>query len=48
MRYAAAVVAVDAGRIGEVRALLSGAPEWPKESAFHAYHRELLEHAGPV
>jgi hypothetical protein len=48
MRYAAAIVAVDLGRGGDVPALLSGAPEWPKESAFHTYHHELLEHSGPV
>jgi hypothetical protein len=48
MRYAAAIVAVDAGRGSDVRTLLSGAPEWPKESAFYTYHHELLEHAGSV
>ena len=48
MRYAAAIVAVDDGRGSEVRALLSGAPEWPKESAFYTYHHELLEHAESV
>jgi hypothetical protein len=42
MRYAAAIVAVDRGRARDVRALLSGAPEWPDESAFHTYHSELL------
>jgi hypothetical protein len=45
MRYAAAIVAVDNGRGREARALLSGAPNWPRESAFHAFHCELLEHA---
>jgi hypothetical protein len=44
MRYAAAIVAVDGGRAGEVQALLSGAPVWPNESAFHTYHDELLAH----
>jgi len=48
MRYAAAVVAVDDGRGADARALLSGAPEWPQQSAFHAYHHELLEHAPPA
>jgi hypothetical protein len=48
MRYAAAIVAVDNGRGSDVAALLSGAPEWPRESAFHTYHHELLEHAGAV
>ena len=45
MRYAAAIVAVDRGRAGEVQALLSGAPEWPDQSAFHTYHDELLAQA---
>lgn len=45
MRYARAVVAVDRGRGGEVPALLAGAPEWPRESAFHGYHEELLAQA---
>jgi hypothetical protein len=42
MRYAAAIVAIDRGRTGDVRALLSGAPAWPDQSAFHTYHSELL------
>jgi hypothetical protein len=42
MRYAEAVVAVDRGRAREVPGLLAGAPEWPRESAFHEYHEELL------
>ncbi len=42
MRYAAAVVAIDRGRARDVQALLSGAPAWPDQSAFHAYHTELL------
>jgi hypothetical protein len=45
MRYAEAVVAVDRGRAGEALALLAGAPTWPAESAFHAYHEELLARA---
>ena len=45
MRYAAAIVAVDGGRAGEVQALLSGAPAWPNQSAFHTYHDELLAQA---
>jgi hypothetical protein len=44
MRYAAAIVAVDRGRTGDVQALLSGAPVWPDQSAFHSYHSELLSH----
>jgi hypothetical protein len=46
MRYAAAIVAIDRGRARDVRALLTGAPEWPAESAFRVYHDELLAHAG--
>jgi hypothetical protein len=42
MRYAAAIVAVDGGRARDVHALLSGAPVWPDQSAFHTYHHELL------
>jgi hypothetical protein len=42
MRYAEAVVAIDRGRAGEVVGLLAGAPQWPTDSAFHTYHRELL------
>jgi hypothetical protein len=45
MRYAAAIVAVDRGRAKDVRALLSGAPAWPDQSAFHTYHDELLAQA---
>jgi len=47
MRYARAVVAVDGGRARDVDALLRGSPEWPEESAFRAYHQELLLVAGP-
>jgi hypothetical protein len=45
MRYAAAIVAVDQGKPSVVKDLLEGAPSWPKESAFRAYHDELLSHA---
>ena len=45
MRYAAAIVAVDRGRARDVQALLSGAPAWPDQSAFHTYHSELLAQA---
>lgn len=41
MRYARAVIAIDAGREGEARALLAGAPAWPEESAFRSFHDEL-------
>jgi len=46
MRYAEAIVALDRGRGAEVPGLLSGAPSWPAESAFHEYHQELLARAG--
>jgi hypothetical protein len=41
MRYAGAVVAIDGGEREEARALLDGAPEWPRESAFRSFHDEL-------
>jgi hypothetical protein len=43
MRYAGAVAAIDAGRTGDARALLEGAPSWPNESAFRVFHQELAE-----
>jgi hypothetical protein len=46
MRYAAAIVAVDSGRVRDVAGLLSDAPAWPRESAFREYHDELLARAG--
>ncbi|HEX9296138.1 MAG TPA: hypothetical protein VF881_09890 [Polyangiaceae bacterium] len=42
MRYAAAVVAVDHGKLVHAKKLLDQAPEWPKGSAFHSFHEELL------
>jgi len=45
LRYAAAVVCIDAGRRAEARELLSNAPSWPAESAFHAFHEELTAYA---
>lgn len=42
MRYARAVILVDEGRAPEARAVLAGAPAWPEESAFRAFHAELL------
>jgi hypothetical protein len=45
MRYAAAVVAIDRGRVGDVATLLANAPTWPKESVFRDYHTELLDRA---
>ncbi len=44
MRYAAAVAYVDLGEPTKAREVLSGAPEWPEESVFHHFHRELVEH----
>ncbi len=43
MRYAQAIVAVDAGDRDHARALLEGAPQWPEESAFKAFDSELRE-----
>ena len=45
MRYAAAIVAIDRGRAGAVRALLASAPSWPRESVFREYHDELMDRA---
>jgi hypothetical protein len=45
MRYASAVVEVDRGRGREALALLAKAPSWPTESAFHAFHAELISRA---
>ena len=42
MRYAQAVIAIDAGRKEDARGLLASAPAWPAESAFHAFHAELV------
>lgn len=47
MRYGHAVFLVDAGRLGEARALLSGAPSWPEESAFRSFHDELEAVSAP-
>jgi hypothetical protein len=46
MRYAAAIVEVDRGREGAARALLTGAPDWPQDSAFRVYHDELAGRLG--
>jgi hypothetical protein len=42
MRYAQAIVALDAGKPAEVSSILAHAPAWPAESAFREYHEELL------
>jgi hypothetical protein len=41
MRYAAAIVAIDSGEKGRAATLIQGAPSWPAESAFRAFHDEL-------
>lgn len=46
MRYAKAVVLVDKGRKNEALELLASAPAWPAESAFRAFHEELVGHIG--
>ncbi|HWL87047.1 MAG TPA: hypothetical protein VNO21_14670 [Polyangiaceae bacterium] len=46
MRYAAAVIAIDQGKKGEVPSLLAGAPTWPESSAFRHFHNELLTASG--
>ena len=48
MRYARAVVMIDAGRQHEARALLAGAPPWPEQSAFRSFHDELLNQVVPA
>jgi len=45
MRYAAAVVAIDRGDNGKATRLLAGAPPWPEESIFRAFHLEIEERA---
>jgi len=47
LRYAAAVVLVDRGEKDRARSLLDGAPDWPEDSAFRAFHAELVEHSSP-
>ncbi len=48
MRYARAILAVDAGTEAEARKLLAGAPQWPQESAFHVFHRDLAARLSPA
>jgi hypothetical protein len=43
MRYAAAVVAVDQREWESARRLVDGAPTWPSESTFRAFHEEILK-----
>jgi hypothetical protein len=47
MRYAAAVVSIDQGEQREAARLLEGAPRWPRDSVFAAFHEEIAAHAGP-
>lgn len=46
MRYARAIVLVDEGRRDDARAAISDAPAWPEESAFRAFHDELVAQLG--
>jgi hypothetical protein len=41
MRYGAAVLSIDAGDLGRARACIAGAPEWPGESCFGSFHRQI-------
>jgi len=45
MRYAGAVVAIDHGDNAKATRLLEGAPSWPEESIFRAFHLEIEERA---
>jgi hypothetical protein len=39
--YAAAVTAVDRGEPDRATTILDKAPQWPEDSVFHAFHREI-------
>jgi len=41
MLYAAVVVSIDLGHLSNAKKLLGTAPQWPKGSAFFAFHEEL-------
>ncbi len=41
MRYAAAIVAIDRGEPAKASTLIEGAPRWPQESSFRAFHDEI-------
>ena len=45
MRYGAAIVAIDVGDRTKANALLSGAPDWPKESLFQELPPRAHRHA---
>jgi hypothetical protein len=46
MRYARAIFLVDNGRKDEALELLASAPAWPTDSAFSAFHDELVRQIG--
>jgi hypothetical protein len=46
MRYGSAIVAVDEGDLPRANALIEGAPNWPGDSAFRAFHDEIARVAG--
>lgn len=48
LRYAAAVAYLDHDRPDAARRELEGAPRWPVESAFCAFHAEISERAATV
>jgi hypothetical protein len=43
MLYAAAVLSIDLGNLSYARKLLAQAPPWPEDSAFSAFHEELMD-----
>jgi hypothetical protein len=45
MRYAAAIVAIDEGDRPGALELVAGAPDWPEQSAFRPFHREIVAEA---
>jgi hypothetical protein len=42
MSYAAAVASIDQGERKKAAELLEGAPKWPDDSAFAAFHEEIV------
>lgn len=44
MLYAAAIVAIDEGKLDHARALIAPAPRWPSESAFRSFHDQIEAH----
>lgn len=43
MRYAAAVAYVDLGQPSKAKKLIDNVPDWPEDSVFHHFQRELEE-----